>query len=134
MIALPIITGAVLFLVAAKAHGRQLRLEREHAGVLRVSFGRGAQNDPFVVALWRRERFIFWPAAAVAAVVLHFLARSLGWPLVYIEIPGAVGFCVGGVLSLARTGRAAPGWRGSVIWWLLTSALAGGLALLVACG
>lgn len=134
MIALQIVTGAVLFLVAAKAHGRQLRLEREKAGVLRVSFGRGSQNEPFVVALWRRERVIFWPAAAVAAITLHFLARSLPWPLVYVLIPGSVGFCLGGLLSLARSGCAAPGWRGSVIWWLLTSALAGGLALLVARG
>jgi hypothetical protein len=134
VIALQIVTGAVLFLAAAKAHGQQLRLEREKAGVLRVSFGRGSQNDPFVVTLWRRERFLFWPAAALTAIALHFLARSLPWPLVYVEIPGAVGFCLGGLLSLARTGRPAPGWRGSVIWWLLTSALAVGLGLLVVRG
>jgi hypothetical protein len=91
----------VLFLLTAKLHGRQLRLEREQAGVMRVSFGRGAQNDPFVVTLWRRERFIFWPAAAATAVALHFLT-TLVWPLVYVLVPGIVGFVLGWALSLVR--------------------------------
>jgi hypothetical protein len=96
-----IIAGAALFLVTAKLHGRQLRLEREQAGIREVSFGRGAKNDPFVVALWRRERYIFWPAAAATAVALYF--TSLAWPLAYIFVPGIVGFVLGGALSFART-------------------------------
>ena len=91
-----------MFLATAKLHGRQLRLEREQAGITEVSFGRGAQNAPFVVALWRRERFIFWPAAATTAVALHFFA-PLPWPLVYVLIPGIVGFVLGWALSLVRT-------------------------------
>jgi hypothetical protein len=95
----------VVFLVTAKLHGRQLRLEREQAGVHEVSFGRGAQNAPFVVALWRRERYIFWPAAVATAVALYF--TPLSWPLAYVLVPGIVGFVLGGVLSWVRTRRAA---------------------------
>ena len=96
-----------MFLATAKLHGRQLRLEREQAGVTEVSFGRGAKNDPFVVALWRRERYIFWPTAAATAIALHFLARPLGWPLVYVLVPGIVGFVVGWGACLVRTRAAA---------------------------
>jgi len=103
-IAAQIIAGAVIFLVAAKLHGRQLRLEREQAGFREVTFGRGSQNPPFVVALWRRERFIFWPIAAVVAVGLR-LFGGLAWPLTYVFVPGIVGFLVGGLLSWWRCRR-----------------------------
>lgn len=102
--AFEIVCGAVLFLVAAKLHGRELRLEREARGIREVSFGRGAKNDPFVVALWRRERYIFWPIAAVCALALA-LATSLTWPLTYVLLPGIAGFVVGGTASFVRRRR-----------------------------
>jgi hypothetical protein len=95
-----------VFLLAAKLHGRELRLEREARGIREVSFGRGAQNDPFVVALWRRERYFFWPIAAVSAVVLALFA-SLPWPLTYVFVPGIIGFTVGGTASFVRRRRRA---------------------------
>ena len=45
------------FLTAAKSHGRQVRLERELAGVWEVVFG--GSNPPAVVAIWRTDRIIF---------------------------------------------------------------------------
>ncbi|HUS27295.1 MAG TPA: hypothetical protein VMZ53_02270 [Kofleriaceae bacterium] len=106
-----------------------MRIEREQAGVTEVSFGRGAQNAPFVVALWRRERFIFWPAAIATAAALHFTA--LRWPLAYIEIPGAVGFTLGGFLSVVRAGRSAPERAITSAWWAATIACAAALAVLL---
>ena len=49
--------GVAALLVAAKAHGRQVRLEREAAGYHEVVFG--GTNPPFVDALWRADRFRF---------------------------------------------------------------------------
>ena len=41
-----IIAGAaVVFLLAAKLHGRQLRIERERAGYPEASFRRGAEKS-----------------------------------------------------------------------------------------
>ena len=45
------------FLAAAKTHGRQLRLERELAGYLHVTFG--GKNPAWVEGLWQRERMYF---------------------------------------------------------------------------
>src|SRR5262245_176985 len=107
--AVSIAIGAVVFLVAAKLHGRQLRLERERAGYMHVTFGRRAQNPPFVVALWRRERFIFWPTAAVLAIVLPLLV-PLHWVLSWILLPMTIAFVVGALLSArrARVGSGPP--------------------------
>lgn len=72
--------SAVTFLLAAKAHGRQLRLERELEGYHRVVFG--ATNPPFVEALWRADRVRYWSIVlglAVAALGLFAVARVLGW-------------------------------------------------------
>lgn len=97
--------GAAVFLVAAKVHGRQLRLEREQAGYMHVTFGRGSQNPPFVVALWRRERYIFWPTAAVLAIALPLAVPQLHWALTRISVPMTIAFLVGALLS-ARRARA----------------------------
>src|SRR5438045_8903489 len=72
--------GVATFLVAAKAHGRQLRIERELAGYWEVSFR--ARNPAFVEALWRRERIVYWSLAAVAAIAsiaLRLLSPWSGW-------------------------------------------------------
>ena len=84
-----LVFGVATFLVAAKTHGRQLRLERELAGYWHVTFG--AQNPAFVEALWRRERILYWGvAAALAACTIAFrlLAPRLGWPLPFSETSG----------------------------------------------
>lgn len=77
-----LILGAsvVAFLLAAKAHGRQLRLERELQGYHHVVFG--GTNPPFVEALWRADRVRYWSIAvgvAVGVLGLFALARGLGW-------------------------------------------------------
>ncbi|MCA1813406.1 MAG: hypothetical protein LC624_05590, partial [Halobacteriales archaeon] len=59
----------VLMLVAAKAHGRQIRVERERAGFHDVSFMTD-DNPPWVEQLWARDRKGFWAIGLGAAVVL----------------------------------------------------------------
>ncbi|NUO51106.1 MAG: hypothetical protein HOV80_19795 [Polyangiaceae bacterium] len=107
------------FLAAAKAHGRQLRLERELAGHLHVTFG--APNAPFVEALWRRERLVFWSLAAtlaLGAIVFRLLAPRFAWELpvegaptgrsfvgvlfLHILGPLTIAFVVTGLISLGR--------------------------------
>src|SRR5438034_1265042 len=53
-----LILSLVTFLASAKAHGRQLRLERELEGYQTVTFR--AANPPWVESLWRAERYRFW--------------------------------------------------------------------------
>ena len=132
--------GAATFLVAAKAHGRQLRLERELAGHFQVIFG--ARNDPFVEALWRRERWIFW-GVALSVALATAAWRAAGWRLpleggvaggavLHVLVPTTIAFVAGGLLSAARLAEsarthAAPSeaWRaaaqwGSTGWWAVT--------------
>ena len=115
--------GAIAFLIAAKTHGRQLRLERELAGHWHVTFGRS--NGAWIDALWRRERIIFWSAVValfVCASVFRALASRFGWQLpladgdgraswsgailLYVLVPFTGAFIVSGALSLARFTRA----------------------------
>jgi hypothetical protein len=80
-LALLIVASFVVFLVAAKVHGRALRLEREAMGFHSVTFG-GA-NPPEVEALWRADRVRFWPLAGALAALLaggaFWLTRSPAW-------------------------------------------------------
>jgi hypothetical protein len=72
--------SVVAFLLAAKAHGRQLRLERELQGYHHVVFG--GTNPPFVEALWRADRVRYWSIAvgvALGVLGLYALARAQGW-------------------------------------------------------
>ena len=69
------------FLLSAKAHGRQIRLEREREGHPEVTFG--AENHPWVEALWGRDRRILWRSSGVIAPVLIgylLFAKDLGLP------------------------------------------------------
>jgi hypothetical protein len=77
-----ILLGAsvVAFLLAAKAHGRQIRLERELEGYHRVVFG--GVNPPYVEALWRADRVRYWSivvGVAVTVLGLYALTRAEGW-------------------------------------------------------
>jgi hypothetical protein len=111
--------GAATFLVAAKTHGRQLRLERELTGYWHVTFG--AQNPAFVEALWRRERFLYWSVAAILAactIAFRLLAPRFEWPLplvatsggrsilvallLHVVAPLTAAFVVTGLLSVVR--------------------------------
>lgn len=66
--------GVVLLFLAAKVHGRQIRLERELEGHFDVDFMR--ENDPWVEALWRRDRRRFWITFPLVAVVLASLVAA----------------------------------------------------------
>lgn len=137
-----LVLSVVTFLVAAKSHGRQVRLERERAGHTRVVFG--GENPPFVEALWKRDRIRYWSAAALAFAVtlaMGVAASSLGLPRplgggalgaawTMLFLPLMTGFLVCGTASLTGfvasravdprfTTEALPG---SVAWWSLVLA------------
>lgn len=86
-----------LILAAAKAHGREVRLAREAAGILQVDFGR--DNGPFVNALWRRDRRRYW--TLLPALALAF--SSAAW---FAPVPGAsrtMGVSAALILAIALT-------------------------------
>lgn len=115
------------FLLAAKAHGRELRLEREAAGIVQVFFGTG-DNPPFVDALWAAERLRFWlatPVLSVTLMVALLIAGASRWTIVFAGFSWAPSmvFLVLGLASLERAGgfqRA--GLVGSAVWWGLVVA------------
>ena len=126
------------FLAAAKAHGRQIRLERELAGIFEVVFG--GKNSPFVTTLWRRDRIILWTTAVavlalfVAYVSVRHRARWEYLPLSFLW-PITSGFFTAGLTGLVRTVSAyrksapqhnagfPPAFSGSLGWWLLATIL-----------
>ena len=80
--------GIGVFVLAAKVHGRHVRLERELAGHFSVRFG--APNDPFVEALWAQDRTQLWTIVGVglaALVVAAWLGRAPG--RLPLPLPGA---------------------------------------------
>ncbi|HEX2021959.1 MAG TPA: hypothetical protein VHH36_04555 [Candidatus Thermoplasmatota archaeon] len=122
--------GAALLLASAKAHGRQIRLEREREGHVEVQFG--GDNHPWVEALWRRDRVRYWTAAPLLALAALLALPS--WPA---RLVGALlwapsgAFALAGLWSLARLERRGgeAGFlrrarRGSLLWWGLAMALA----------
>jgi hypothetical protein len=94
--------SVALFLVAAKTHGRQLRLEREKAGYMSVVFG--GKNPEFVEALWRAERWRFWPLAAALALLglLLFHKSALLAALAIASWAPSLSFFITGILSARR--------------------------------
>lgn len=123
------LASVALVLASAKAHGRQIRLEREREGYHSVVFG--GDNPPFVEALWRADRVRFWtftPPAALALGAWAWIAR--GEPAavgVALLLAPAAGFAFAGLLSLRRLWRRGPprAWaRASAAWWSLAAALA----------
>ena len=131
---------AILLLVVAgaKAHGRQVRLERERIGVHEVQFGKA--NDPRVEAIWRRDRRGFWAlfavlvAAAWALVVAGIRVAGSGAMAsagLLLALAFALCFVVLGAASLARLvptrDRDDAAWKRralieSLYWWLLVAA------------
>jgi hypothetical protein len=111
------------FILAAKAHGRELRLERVVAGIHQVTFG--GDNPAFVDTLWAAERMRFWVATPVLSLilvaVLAFAGASrstLGFATL-LWSPSVV-FTVLGIASIHRAGglhRAELG--GSIALWSL---------------
>jgi hypothetical protein len=131
------------FLISAKTHGRQHRLERELAGHWSVSFT--SRNHPWVEAFWFRQRMIYWSTAAITAILI--IVRK--WGNLYIKIPVAivcsmiVAFILTGILSAVRLAfhviqnATVPSaeWLSQAIWgsagfWLLTAISV--IALLIA--
>lgn len=132
--AVALVVGTLgLVLVAAKAHGRQVRVEREAHGYHDVEFG-GA-NPPFVEALWRKDRLLFWPSFVVLALpaVAHFwVRRDAGFPAAVAVALGAAfsaAFVVCGMRSLlrARGILSSPARRGSFAWWAAVALVAAGV-------
>jgi hypothetical protein len=122
------------FILAAKAHGRELRLERVAAGIQQVTFG--GDNPAFVDALWATERLRFWVATPILSLILVVVLALAGASRSTIGFasllwaPSAV-FMVLGVMSIGRAGgleRAELG--GSVAWWSVVAVGFGFVALL----
>ena len=116
-----LLSSASLFLLAAKAHGRELRIEREAAGFPHIVFG-SPDMPPFVEALWRRERVYFWALTLALALVAGVKLVRMDAPkgltaLVVLTWVPAVSFAGLGLLSLARKGFPSDGAGGSVAWW-----------------
>jgi hypothetical protein len=135
---LQVAAAAALILAAAKAHGRQLRLERTQAGFATADFR--APNPPFVESLWRTDRIglwtlfvalgaagLFWSLAAGGLETGSFWGRfplTLAWAF-------AGAFFVMGVQSLWRLAdQDTEGWKShaigtSFLWWTLVALLFG---------
>lgn len=122
-----ILVSVVLFVIAAKAHGRELRLEREANGVTHVVFG--GQNPPAVEAIWSAERRRFWVLAPVLAGALALVLRRFGggaglMALGALAWAPVIAFIALGLASAARTGVSARGHlTGSIGWWTFVLAL-----------
>lgn len=135
-----VLASVALLLVAAKTHGRQLRLERELEGYHEVVFG--GENPTWVEARWRQDRIGFWAIVPAFAIVLGWATWPHGWGLrltsVLLWAPIG-GFVVMGLasqlrlaLALDRKGPEArsekAAWLrearwGSAIWWTLVVVL-----------
>lgn len=113
-------SSLLLLLAAAKAHGRELRLERVALGFEHAVFG--GQNPPPVEALWQAERLRFWVLTPVLSLALLTALRARGAgaglaALGALAWAPSVMFAALGVASLARAGVGREGLAGSVAWW-----------------
>ena len=121
-----IVASLVLFVVAAKTHGRELRLEREAAGITHVVFG-GA-NPPFVEALWKAERVRFAIIAPLCTLLFAGALFFTGVGLSRVALGAlafgpALAFLALGVASFLRTSGPVRGHLGgSLAWWAVVIA------------
>jgi hypothetical protein len=116
------VVSAVLFLVAAKAHGRELRLEREAHGIELASF---RSASPAVQALWSAERARFWSFFVPLAIGLVALSFRLdlghvNGALSALAWAGAGAYLASGVWAIGRRAvlGGASAWEGSLGWWM----------------
>lgn len=126
-----------LVLLSAKAHGRQVRIERERLGVTTVDFRK--DNGPVVETIWRHDRIRFWASAVTMAALLVvgvMLGKALSaWPLygaiaIALTLAFATGFIAAGLtawMGQARPLASDPAWMGrahwgSFGWWTLVAA------------
>jgi len=129
------VASLATFLLAAKAHGRELRLEREAAGILRVVFG--GDNPAFVDALWAAERLRFWiatPLLSLTLAVALVIAGASRSTIAFASLlwAPAVVFMVLGLSSIVRAGGCERvGLTGSIGWWSL---VVGGFAIVALLG
>lgn len=144
-----VLASLALLLASAKAHGRQLRLERELEGHHEVVFG--GTNPAWVESRWRQDRIGFWSIVPVLAALFAWRA----WPsgaglaataaLLWAPIAGFVVMGLASQLRLARAWdrrgadekRARSRWirearAGSLAWWALVAGLVVAVALLQA--
>jgi len=134
------LAGLATIVSAAKFHGREVRLRREHEGFHSVDFRR--DNDPWVELLWQRDRRIVWPSFAVLCVAALFFVTTGTLPLpgpaaaaVLFGWAFAGAFLITGARwarELLRL-RACPVWS-SLGWFLLPLAFAVAEAALIAWG
>jgi hypothetical protein len=136
-----LVASVVSFVLAAKAHGRQIRLERELEGHHHVVFG--GINPTFVEALWRADRVRYWSIVAglaVGVLCLFALARARGWQwpfwgggggsVAWLVLWGApvVSFVTCGLWSLGRFMRAVAAKAGVVDAGWVSEAVQGSTA------
>lgn len=121
MILLAALAGVPLVLLAAKVHGRQLRLERTAQGL----GGEVDFRDPpaSVALLWRRDRIRYWITLPALALALPAVGAALGlaWPkslLLALVAAPTLAFAALGLDSARRVAQPAATWA----WWI---ALAG---------
>jgi len=145
-----VVATLLLIILSAKAHGRQIRLERERHGVWSVNFR--TENDAWVEALWRKDRQWFWSLyggflAAKVGAVMYWIGPSgaalVGWVVVAAGWALCGSFIVMGLASSLRLMRdmkkgvpseewRRAGHRGSLLWWSLTGLAAAAVALVLA--
>src|SRR5262245_59021311 len=116
-----VLSSVALFLLAAKAHGRELRMEREAAGFHRIVFG-SPDMPPFVAELWQRERIYFWASTLALALLAGVSLVRMDAPkgltaLAILTWAPSVSFAGLGLYSLARKGFPSDGAVGSAGWW-----------------
>ncbi|HUR67902.1 MAG TPA: hypothetical protein VM370_01545 [Candidatus Thermoplasmatota archaeon] len=109
------LVGIAALLVSAKAHGRQVRLEREAAGYHSVEFG--GTNPAFVEALWRRDRLRFWPLVGALSFVLGAAAWWWRGPALAL-VAGLLWAPIVGFLYAGLRSYAAQRGRGGMGWWV----------------
>jgi hypothetical protein len=154
------VASIALLILAAKSHGRQLRLERELEGHTQVSFV--APNHPWVEALWTKDRERFtraYPTLILLFAAYAFAAYRMAmplpfpggapaaraWSLLVLGLPWGVILALTGLgmLSLKRFTTAIaqasvpPSSTAGALWasasfWVLTLAVAIGIGLLAA--
>jgi hypothetical protein len=110
------LTAGVMILFA-KAHGRQVRLQRELRGYASVDFTSDA-NPAWVEELWKRDRQRFWP-------VLAFVA-ALGLAGALLLFPGSLPL----PFETDAQGPRAPWWDALVVlgWALIAAFATAGIA------